>query len=138
MIGVAINARGHTTVIHTNGLPDFCLHKKVHARQRHSESATGLVAKEALRDLQMTDALMGRTLLPWERLGPLPPEQRNKLGIMRKPVLSLLERDPEKRPAMAVIVALLSALFEGNLPDGAYPPPVYLYPSCLLVVAGGS
>lgn len=85
--------------------------------------------------MQMTDALMGRTLLPWERLGPLSPEQRNKLGIMRKPVLSLLERDPEKRPAMAVIVALLSALFEGKLPDGAYPPPVYVYPSCLLVLA---
>eukprot|EP00892_Ulva_mutabilis_P004414 jgi/Ulvmu1/2344/UM013_0192.1 len=42
--------------------------------------------------------LLGERALPWEALQP---EDRERLGVFRAPVLELLRRDPSRRPSMA-------------------------------------
>lgn len=49
--------------------------------------------------MQVVGQLLGEEELPWEG-GNLTFDHRTRLGALRRPILSLLERDPGQRPSM--------------------------------------
>ena len=49
--------------------------------------------------VQVIAQLMGEAQLPWEGAN-LTMEHKERLGVLRKAVLQLLERDPARRPSM--------------------------------------
>jgi hypothetical protein len=55
--------------------------------------------------------LLGEKPLPWENL---PSAERKRLGEFRKPVLQLLNRNPDQRPSMSQFYANCNAIFFSN------------------------
>lgn len=64
--------------------------------------------------------LMQRVSLPWEGSN-LTAHTKQRLGIMRKPVLGLLDRRPGSRPTMREVITTMSNLFNNNHVAGAPP-----------------
>ena len=66
--------------------------------------------------MQMMDALVGRTKLPWEDESSsqyLPAMRR--LGAMRRGVLGMLHRDPAQRMQLTEVRSLWNSIFEGTV-----------------------
>ena len=80
-----------------------------------SKTSFYLILKtEAL--MQMMDAIVGRTTLPWEDESSnqyLPAMKR--LGAMRRGVLGMLHRDPAQRMQLTEVHSLWNSLFEGTV-----------------------
>ena len=66
--------------------------------------------------MQMMDALVGRTKLPWEDESSsqyLPAMRR--LGAMRRGVLGMLHRNPAQRMQLTEVHSLWTSIFEGTM-----------------------
>ena len=73
-----------------------------------------ILKTEAL--MQMMDAIVGRTTLPWEDESSnqyLPAMKR--LGAMRRGVLGMLHRDPAQRKKLTEVHSLWNSIFEGTV-----------------------
>ena len=71
-----------------------------------------ILKTEAL--MQMMDALVGRTSLPWEDETSsqyLP--AMNRLGAMRRGVLGMLHRDPAQRMQLTEVHSLWTSIYQG-------------------------
>lgn len=59
--------------------------------------------------MQVIGQLLGESQLPWEGSN-LSMEHQGRLGVLRKPVLQLLDRDPMRRPSMRAFADKCKAL----------------------------
>eukprot|EP00892_Ulva_mutabilis_P011411 jgi/Ulvmu1/8642/UM046_0047.1 len=57
--------------------------------------------------------LLGKQALPWEE-GQLSAAQRSRLGVFRRPVLQLLERDPVRRPSLQQFCDMCTSIFSAT------------------------
>lgn len=62
--------------------------------------------------MNLIEGIRGRQL-PWEGSN-FTRYKKRKLGVFRRPVLSLLSRDPAKRPSMARFCEICDGLLDGT------------------------
>lgn len=65
------------------------------------------------RPMQVIQQLLGEQPLPWEGAG-LSAAQRSRLGVFRRPVMQLLERDPGRRPSLSQFCDMASSIFSAT------------------------
>lgn len=61
----------------------------------------------------MIEKLLGKQPLPWEE-GQLTAAQRSRLGVFRRPVVQLLERDPSRRPSLQQFCDMCTSIFSAT------------------------
>jgi serine/threonine protein kinase len=78
---------------------------------RRVRSAPACVHARAPACVQVIAQLVGEAELPWEGQN-LTMEQRGRLGVLRKPVLQMLDRDAARRPSMRAFADKCRSLFK--------------------------
>lgn len=63
--------------------------------------------------VQVIQQLLGEQPLPWEG-ERLTGAQRTRLGVFRRPVLQLLERDPARRPTLQQFCDMCTSIFSAT------------------------